>query len=275
MPDREDSPQGDSGPLRRNNVRFRGRQDAVDTMVFVHGFGTDQHAWHAVAAAFDDDYRQVLLDNVGAGGTDPKAFIQHHYLNLHGYAQDLISVCDAAGVRDAVMVGHSVGAMIGVLASVARPELFSRLVLIGASPRYLDDTDYHGGFTREGLDELYRSVTLDYARWAGSFAPLAMANPNRPRLAEHFAESLRTIPAETALTVLCSIFQSDHRAVLGDIKVPTLLIQSRDDVAVPLEVAQYLNARIAGSRLALIDATGHLPHVSAPDAVIAAMRAFL
>jgi sigma-B regulation protein RsbQ len=262
-------------PLKKNCVTVTGKLDAARSIIFVHGFGTDQSAWKDVATEFLDDFRVVLFDNVGAGHSIPEAFVQERYLNLHRYADDLLDICAALQLHDAILVGHSVGAMIGLLAAIKAPSFFARLVLIGASPRYLDDGPYHGGFTEKDLNELYRAVTTGYSDWADDFAPLAMANGDQPNLALRFAATIKSIPADRALTVLCSIFQSDHRADLAKLDKPTLLIHTREDVAVPAEVAGYLQQSIRCSRLVVIDATGHLPHLSAPFAVIGAMRDFV
>lgn len=262
-------------PLRRHFVSVSGRADAARTLLFSHGFGTDQRAWDAVAAAFEAEWRIVRFDHAGAGRSAPGSFVQHRYLGLDGYVEDLVAICDALALRGAVLVGHSVGAMIGLLASIARPRSFSKLVLVGASPRYLDDDGYRGGFTRPDLDALYGSVMHSYPAWAEAFAPLAMGNPERPSLARQFAESLKAIPPSQALTVLGSIFQSDHRADLRRVTHPTLILQSRDDVAVPLAVAEYLHRAIPGSQLVVMEASGHFPHLSAPKAVIAPLRAFI
>lgn len=262
-------------PIRKHGVTISGNPQAARTLLFVNGFGTVQAAWDAVARPYLDDYRIIRFDNAGSGRAATASFAQHRYLSLQAYADDLVAICRALELKDAIVVGHSVGAMIAVLASLAAPECFSRLVLIGASPRYLDEPGYHGGFSEADLNSMYREITLHYADWADAFAPLAMANPERPNLASHFAETLKTIPAEHALTVLCAIFQSDHRTDVARVDKPVLLIQSRQDVAVPLEVAEYLQRSIPGSRLAVIEATGHLPHVSAPAAVVAAIDSFL
>ncbi|MFO1412851.1 MAG: alpha/beta fold hydrolase [Burkholderiales bacterium] len=262
-------------PLARNHVTVAGNATAPRTMVFVHGLGTDQGAWRDVWPAFADDHRIVLLDNVGAGRSDPTAFVQTQYLNLHGYARDLVQVWTALDLAGAVVVGHSVGAMVAVLASIAAPGRCAKLVLLNASPRYLDDRGYRGGFSRGDLDAIYSAVSRNFVGWADGFAPTLMGHPDRPQLAQHFADTLKQVPAAHALTILCSIFQSDHRADLARIAVPTLIVQTRDDPAVPPEVAAYLHAHIPGSRLATIEATGHLPHVSAPAQVVAAIRGFL
>jgi sigma-B regulation protein RsbQ len=265
----------DVDPIKRNNVTVIGNPDADRSMIFIHGFGTDQTAWREVVETFLRDFRVILFDNVGAGRSMPEAFVQHRYLNLHSYAADLLEICDALRLKNTIVVGHSVGAMIGVLAAIKRPEVFSKLVLIGASPRYVDDGEYRGGVSKDDLNALYRAVAGNYFDWADAFAPLAMANADRPSLAVDFAETIKTIPAQSALTVLCSIFQSDHRADLDQLDKPTLLIQAREDIAVPLAVAEYLHRHIKESRLSVINATGHLPHISAPAEVIAAMHDFV
>ena len=243
-------------------------------MVFVHGFGTDQTAWRDVVPAFCSDYRILLLDNAGAGRSAPEAFVQHRYLALRTYAADLAEVCAAAGVQDAVLVGHSVGAMICTLAANEHPTLAAKLVLVGASPRYLDEPGYRGGFSEQDLQAIYGAVAAGYDEWADHYARAAM-DPGRPELAQHFASTLKQVPADHALTVLCSIFQSDLRTELRHVKLPTLIVQARNDVAVPLEVAEYLHRSIPGSTLRVIEAAGHLPHVSAPTVVVAAMAEFL
>jgi len=262
-------------PLYKNHVTVTGNPKAEQAMVFVHGFGTDQSAWQQVASAFFDDYQIILFDNVGAGKAAPEAFVQHRYLNLHSYANDLLQIAAALNLKQVILIGHSAGGMIGLLAAIKAPSLASKLILIGASPRYLNDESYHGGFTDNDLAEIYGAVAQRHEAWADYFAPMVMANPERPYLSEYYANSIKSIPTNHVLTVLCSIFQSDHRRDLELVKTPTLLIQSNEDFAVPLAVANYLQQRIAGSQLAVIQATGHLPHVSTPEAVVVAMRGFL
>jgi sigma-B regulation protein RsbQ len=261
--------------LERNNVKVGGSPHAARTLVLVHGFGTDQRAWAPIVEALIGECRIVLLDQAGAGESDRASFAQHRYLNLHQYAADLVEVCEALDLRDAVFIGHSVGAMTCALAALKQPRLCARLVLIGASARYLNDAGYHGGFSEDALNQLYRNVLDNFSAWTDAFAPMVMANADQPALAQHFATTIRSIPREQVFTVLCSIFQSDHRADVCQLDKPTLLIQARDDIAVPIEAAEFLHRSIRGSELRLIDASGHLPHVSAPGAVLDAMRDFV
>ncbi|MEH0166230.1 alpha/beta fold hydrolase [Roseateles microcysteis] len=261
--------------LERHQVRIIGRLDAPDTLVFVHGFGTSQQAWQAVAQAFESSHRLVLLNNAGCGAGAGLGAQRHRYLNLRAYAEDLVAIGAALDLQGATLIGHSAGAMICALAALRQPALARRLVLIGASPRYLDAPGYVGGFSDADLNALYRAVTLNYEQWAEAFAPVMMGNPDRPALALRLADSIKSIPPEDALTTLCAIFQSDHRADLAQLRQPTLLIQAHEDAAVPLSVAEYMLDKIPHARLALIEAAGHLPHVSAPQQVVEAIADFL
>ncbi|MFT3914683.1 MAG: alpha/beta hydrolase [Anaeromyxobacteraceae bacterium] len=254
--------------LERLAVRVVGEGPRV--VVLAHGFGSTQTAWDGQVAALAPRCRLVLFDHLGCGkaadGYDPD-----RYDALDAYARDLLAIHAALGLEWDVYVGHSAAGMIGVLASLARPDLFDRLVLLGASPRYLDDTGYVGGFTRGDLDALYRAMARDYLGWANGFGPVAMGNPGRPSLGAAFAQSLGGMRPDVAQSVARAIFESDFRSRLGEVQVPTLVLQSRNDVAVPMEVGTYLARHIPRSRLRVLDAEGHFPHVSAPEQVNGAL----
>lgn len=262
-------------PIKRNNVTVTGNLAVEQSIVFVHGFGTDQRAWHEVAAPFMSDFRVVLLDNVGAGNSDASAFVQHQYLNLNQYATDLFEVCNTLNLRDAILVGHSAGGMICALAAINHQALAAKLVLIGASPRYIDDETYRGGFTMKDIHAIYDSIITKGKSWADSFAPAMMGTPDKPELTKHFADSLKALPSDRALTVLCSILQSDYRNEIGKLSIPTLILQTMHDSVVPLEVAEYLKNKIQHSQMKIIDAKGHLPHISEPAKVIEAVSPFI
>lgn len=264
-----------SNLLKRSNVTVIGNGDSSQTMIFAHGFGTDQTVWSKVVEAFLSDFRVVLYDNVGGGRSDPDAFSPNKYSSLHAYANDLIDICSALQIKDGIMVGHSVSGMIALLAAIKAPQYFSKLVLIGANSRYLNEGEYTGGFEQADLDALYQAMSTNYQAWASGFSRIAMANPESPQLAEHFAQTLGAIRPDIAQSVARVIFQSDYRDQLHKLEKPTLLLQAKEDVAVPLQAAEYLHQHIKGSRLEVIDATGHFPHVSAPHAVTAAIQRFL
>lgn len=259
-------------PVERNHVTVCGNPEAPRTLVFSHGFGTDQRAWSAIVEALAERFRIVLFDHVGQGRSAPEAFAQHRYLTLDRYAGDLCEICDRLQLRDVIAIGHSMGAMVCLLASLKRPDLVSRLVLLCASPRYRDDEGYHGGMSADDFSKVYRAICENYPEWACQYAPQMMGKSQPPHFTKAFAETLAATPAENALTIACSVLQSDYRAVLPEVKVPTLILQARTDLAVPMEVAQYLHAHIAGSELRVIEAEGHLPHVTAPAAVLGAME---
>jgi sigma-B regulation protein RsbQ len=259
--------------LPRNNVRVVGA--GKQTIIFAHGFGTDQTAWRHQEAALAKQFRLVLFDHVGAGRADSAAYSPRRYKGLHNYASDLLEIYAALHLTDTVYVGHSMGGMIGLLAGIAQPRLFRKMIFVGASPCYLTEPGYTGGFDQASLDGLYAAMASNYHAWASGFAGLAMGNPERPELSAEFARTIADIRPDIAVAVARIIFQSDYRAELPKLKVPTLIVQSTEDIAVPLEVGQYLAAHIPHATLQVIDARGHLPHLSAPEAVTDAIRAFI
>jgi sigma-B regulation protein RsbQ len=267
------APAGTRNALQRNNVRFAGA--GARAMVFAHGFGCDQAVWRSVAPAFEQDYLTVCFDHVGAGGSDPASYCPEKYATLDGYVQDLLDICAEAQLRDIVFVGHSVGAMIGVLAAIRAPALFDRLVLIGPSPRYLNDDGYVGGFEPGDMDELLGALENNFVNWSASMAPVIMHNPDRPELAQGLANTFCRLHPVVARQFARVTFLSDCRAVLPQVATPSLILQCSEDAIAPLAVGRYLHREIRGSALRVMAATGHCPHMSAPDETIAAIRAFL
>lgn len=219
-------------PLKKNNVTVLNPDSKEETMIFAHGFGTDQNAWQQVIKPFEKEHRVVLYDNVGAGNADPSAFSLNRYDTLESYAEDLIDICDALNVKHAIMIGHSVSGMISLLAAIKRPDLFSKMILIGASPRYLNDRDYVGGFDQSSLNSLYQAMENNYYAWVSGFSVAVMDNPERPQLAESFGASLGAIRPDIAQSVARVIFQSDHRDSLSKLDNKVLLLQTRQDMAV-------------------------------------------
>lgn len=260
--------------LTRNNVRIVG-SDEGRPMVFAHGFGCDQHMWRHVTPAFEADHRVVLFDHVGAGGSDLSAFDPDRYATLHGYAQDVLEICAALDLEDVVFVGHSVSAMIGVLAAVREPGRFGKLVLVGPSPRYIDDDGYVGGFGRRDIEELLDSLDSNYLGWSRAMAPAIMGRPDRPELGEELAESFCRTDPDIARHFARVTFLSDNRADLAQVEVPSLVLQCSSDVIAPTAVGEFVHRSIPGSRLVVLSATGHCPNLSAPEETVEAIRAFL
>jgi sigma-B regulation protein RsbQ len=258
----------------RNNVVVHGPAEATP-MVFAHGFGCDQNMWRYVWPAFAEDHRIVLFDLVGAGGSDISAYDPERYSSLRGYADDLLEICDELGLSEIVFVGHSVSSMIGVLAAAAAPERFSRLVLVGPSPRYIDDGDYVGGFTSEDIDGLLESLESNYLGWSSTMAPLIMGNPDHPELGEELTNSFCRADPAIAHAFARVTFLSDNRADLPLVRTPALVLQCAQDVIAPRAVGEYVHRHLPQSELILMDATGHCPNLSAPEETIAAIRSFL
>jgi sigma-B regulation protein RsbQ len=260
--------------LSRHNVTVHGRPDGRP-IVFAHGFGCDQNMWRFVWPAFADDHRVILFDHVGHGGSDHASFDPDRYGSLSGYADDVLDILRALDLRDVVFVGHSVSAMIGALASIAEPERFAALVMVGPSPRYIDDDGYAGGFTREDIDGLLESLESNYLGWSGAMAPVIMGNDDRPELGSELTEAFCATDPAIAAHFARVTFLSDNRADLPGVTVPTLVLQCSADVIAPVGVGAYVHEQLPDSRLVQLQATGHCPNLSAPEETTAAIRAFL
>jgi sigma-B regulation protein RsbQ len=258
----------------RNRVTVAGRAGGL-TLVFAHGFGCDQAMWRLVSPAFESDHQVVLFDHVGAGGSDLMEWSPDRYASLDGYARDVVEICEELDLRSVVFVGHSVSAMIGVLAAARAPGRFVGLVLVGPSPRYIDDPPYRGGFEAADIEELLESLDSNYLGWSAAMAPAIIGNPERPELGEEMTNSFCRTDPEIARHFARVTFTSDNRDDLAHVAVPCLILQSREDVIAPLEVGEFVHARIPGSTLVVLDATGHCPNLSAPDQVVAAIRDWL
>jgi sigma-B regulation protein RsbQ len=243
--------------------------------MFAHGFGCDQNMWRFVAPSFEEGFRTILFDHVGAGGSDLSAYDPAKYSALSGYANDVVEIIRGLDLGRMAFVGHSVSAMIGVLASLKAPELFDRLVLIGPSPRYIDDGDYIGGFSAAQIDELLESLSDNYMGWSAAMAPAIMGNPDRPELGQELTNSFCRTDPEIAEAFARVTFTSDNRADLAGVTVPTLILQCSDDIIASEEVGNYVHRHIQGSRLVLMKASGHCPNLSAPAETISAIRAFV
>lgn len=259
--------------IRRNNVVVKG--NGKRAIVFSHGFGCDQAMWRLVSPSFEDDFTTVLFDHVGAGKSDLNAYDADKYSSLAGYADDLAEIGEELGLQNAVFVGHSVSAMIGVLASLKAPSLFGDLVLVGPSARYIDDDGYHGGFAQDDIDELLASLGDNHMGWSSAMAPVIMGNADRPELGEELVDSFCRTDPDIARRFAKVTFTSDNRSDLPHVKARTLILQCRDDIIASEEVGEYVRDHIPESRMVLLDATGHCPNLSAPGEVVAAIREFV
>jgi sigma-B regulation protein RsbQ len=259
--------------LKRNNVRVFGR--GTQPMLFAHGFGCDQNMWRLVTPAFEDDYRIVLFDYVGSGHSDLNAYDAERYATLDGYARDVLDVVHALDLRDVVLVAHSVSSMVAVLAANQEPERFDRLVLIGPSPRYINDPPYVGGFERADIEGLLEMMDHNFIGWANFLAPAIMKNPDRPELGEELTTSFCSTDPVIARRFAEATFMSDNRADLPGVRIPALILQCSEDMVAPLEVGDYLHREMPASTLRVMEATGHCPHMSHPEETIRLMKEYL
>ncbi|KAL1316190.1 hypothetical protein AAHE18_15G048100 [Arachis hypogaea] len=250
-----------------HNVKVLGSGDKF--LILAHGFSTDQSVWKHFVPHLLDDYRVILYDNMGAGTTNPDYFDFERHSSLEGYAYDLLAILEELSVHSCIFVGHSVSAMIGAVASIARPDLFSKLIMVSASPRYLNDVNYYGGFEQEDLDQLFDAMSANYKAWCNGFAPLAVGGDMESVAVQEFSRTLFNMRPDIALVVSRTIFQSDMRQILVHVTVPCHILQSKKDMAVPVMVSEYLHQNLGGISVVEIMATdGHLPQLSSPDIVI-------
>jgi sigma-B regulation protein RsbQ len=264
---------GDTHVDSRNNVVLTGRPDGPVVML-AHGFGCDQNMWRLIVPGLAPDFRVVLFDHVGAGHSDLSAWQPERYATLDGYADDVLRICHELELRQVIFVGHSVSAMIGVLAAVREPDRFAKLILVGPSPRYVDDDGYRGGFSRADIDELLESLDSNYLGWSAAMAPVIMGNPERPELSQELENSFCRTDPVIARSFARATFLSDNRSDLAKVTVPTLVLQCSRDAIAPVEVGAFVHAQIPGSTLVTLPATGHCPQLSAPRATLAAIASF-
>jgi sigma-B regulation protein RsbQ len=258
----------------RNNVRVFGR--GTQPMLFAHGFGCDQNMWRFLVPAFEDDYRIVLFDYVGSGKSDAKAYRPDRYASLQGYAQDILDICTALDLHDVILVGHSVSAMIGVLAALHAPERFASLIMVAPSPCYIDHPPYYrGGFSRADIEELLRTMEQNFIGWANFLAPVIMKNDGQPELTKELTQSFCSTDPLIARRFAEATFFSDNRHDVEKLRVPSLILQCRDDTIAPAEVGEFLRRHTPSSTFVQLRATGHCPHMSAPDETINAIKSYL
>jgi len=259
--------------LSRNNVVIRG--DGTSPMMFAHGFGCDQNMWRFITPAFEETHQIILFDHVGAGKSDLSAYNPEKYKELDGYAQDIIEIANELQLENIIFVGHSVSAMMGILVAEQAPDLFKTLILVAPSPSYINDGDYIGGFSKNEIDELLASLDANHMGWSMTMAPLIMANPERAELGEELTNSFCRTDPTIAKQFARATFLTDSRSILDSCTTPALILQCSNDIIAPVEVGEYINKHMVNSKLVILDASGHCPHLSAPEDTISAIQAYL
>lgn len=257
----------------RNNVTILGQGD--QPLIFAHGFGCDQNMWRFITPAFMDKYQIILFDYVGSGNSDINAYSSEKYQSLQGYVQDLLDIIETLSLQKSIFVGHSISAMIGLLASIQHPDYFKKLIMIGPSPCYLNDDGYRGGFERSDIAELLEMMEMNFTGWASYMAPIAMSNPEQPALTQELKQTFIAADPIIAKEFAEVTFLSDHRSELPKVSVPSLIIQCSEDSIVPIGVGDYLHQHLKNSTLQLLEAKGHYPHISHPNETIQCIADFL
>jgi sigma-B regulation protein RsbQ len=259
--------------IERNNVKLSGASGSP--LMFAHGFGCDQTMWRLVTPAFSASHQIILFDHVGAGRSDLSAFSPAKYSSLQGYADDVVEIAEHLGITGATFIGHSVSAMIGALAAIRSPGIFNRLVMIGPSPRYINDDNYVGGFDEAQINELLEFLDANHLGWSAAMAPTIMGNPERPELGEELTNSFCRTDPEIAKHFARTTFTSDNRRDLPKVTASTLILQCSNDVIAPIAVGEYVHQQLPHSQFVQLKATGHCPNLSAPQETISAIQDFL
>jgi sigma-B regulation protein RsbQ len=257
----------------RNNVKRTGQ--GTQPIVFSHGYGCDQNMWRFITPAFEKDYQVVLFDHVGSGKSDQNAYNFEKYNSLNGYADDLVEICEAFQLQKVVFVGHSVSAIIGVLAAAKRPDLFEKLILICPSPCYINSDDYYGGFTRQDIDELVTTLESNYLGWSSFITPIIIGNTEKPEYAEQLKNSFCSMNPAIAKHFAKVTFLGDNRNDLLRVTTAALIIQCNPDVIAPVTVGEYVHQNIRASKYVLLNSAGHCPHLTSPEQVIAVIQSYL
>ena len=260
--------------LRRNNVQITG--EGTQPMVFAHGFGCDQQMWRFVAPAFHASHQVVLFDHVGCGKSDASAYDEARHATLAGYADDLVDILRAADLKDVIFVGHSVSSVIGILASLREPERFSRLLLVGPSPRYLNEPpDYVGGFERADIDGLMDMMETNMLGWASFLAPVVMGPHSGDGMTQELRASFCASDPYITRRFAAATFLADNRQDLAGVTIPSLILQCADDAIAPMAVGEFMHARMKGSTLKVLQVSGHCPHMTHPELTIQAIQDYL
>ncbi len=257
----------------RNNVKSFGK--GSQPMLFAHGFGCDQNMWRYITPAFEEDYRIILFDYVGAGKSDLSSYNPERYSSLQGYAQDVLDICEELDLSDVIFVGHSVSSMIGLLAAIEKPRCFSHIIMIGPSPCYINDGKYIGGFEQKDIEGLLETMERNYIGWANFLAPNIMGHKDRPELGQELTESFCSTDPVIAGQFAKATFFSDNRGDLEKLKIPSLILQCSEDIIAPLEVGNFLHGHLSNSTLKVMKATGHCPHMSEPEETILLIKDYL
>ena len=245
------------------------------TLVFVHGYGCDHSMWRFVAPQFADSYRVVQYDLTGMGKSDLDAYDFAQYRSLHRHAQDLVEILVHLDLEDCVLIGHSVGATIASLASSLCPTRISGLALVAPSPFFMNDGDYIGGFARETLDGLVDLMEQNFFGWTGQVTPLIAGDGDTGPATTELSESFCRTDPDIAKHFGRVTFLSDHRADMKLVTTQAIIIQCAHDTLAPVTVGHWLFGNMRDAQLAVIDATGHCPHLTAAEITTDQIRAFL
>lgn len=259
--------------LAQLNVRIAGV--GPTTLLFCNGFNCEQNIWRMLTPTLATQYQLVLFDQVGVGQSDRTVAHSPRYATLDGYVQDVLGICQALALPEVVLVGHSAGALVAMLAAVQAPARVAKLILLAASPCFLNFPDYYGGFDPSDLHAVLAEMNANYQAWANTFATMLIGQYHAPELSHELVNCASQADPEMAKRVVQQTFLGDYRAQVPHLACSTLLLQCTNDPAVPEEVNAYWLAHLPQASLRTLPTEGHCPHLTAPAEVLEAMQQFL
>ena len=259
--------------IKKHNIKIIGKGEKV--LFFVHGFGCNQDIWRYITPAFLDSHTIILLDLMGSGNSEKQYYYFEKYSNLQAHADDILAIINYLQLSNIVFIGHSVGASIGMLASLSAPTNFSKLILIAASPCYINENDYHGGLTNEAIEEFLETIDSNFPEWSAATASMILGTQDENKFTNEISDSIYHYSATIAKHFAKVTLTSDCRKLLPAITLPTLILQSEQDSFVPKPVSLYLHQAIKNSLLIHINCLDHCPQLTVPNDIINAIKGFI
>ena len=246
----------------RNNVKVVGKKNAP-VLMLAHGFGCDQNMWRFILPELEYHYQIVLFDYTGSGNSLLTDYTVEKYSTLEGYAKDIIDIIDELQLKAVTIIAHSVSSTIASIASLDRPKIIKKIVMVCPSPCFLNiPPDYQGGFERSDLEELIGLMDKNYIGWANYLAPLVMGRSQSEELIGELSGSFCSTDPIVAKAFAQATFFSDHRHLLQKITCPVQILQSSSDALASISIGYYMAEKIVNSELVVIEAEGHCLHMT-------------
>ncbi|HTO10244.1 MAG TPA: adenylate/guanylate cyclase domain-containing protein [Candidatus Binatia bacterium] len=261
------------------HIAYQTAGDGPQDLVFVHGWISHiEHVWEepSVARFFSrlaSFTRLILLDKRGTGMSDPVSL--DRLPTLEERMDDVRAVMDAAGSERATLFGTSEAGALNLLFAATHPDRTAALVLLNSYARLAWAEDYPWGIPAAAAAQLLAGIEAGWGRGV-AFEALVASQADNPAQRAWWARYQRLAASPgAAVTLLRRAFDTDARAVLSAIRVPTLILHRAGDPFSGPEHGRYLAERIAGARYVELSGADHLLFAEDADRIVAEVREFL